>query len=104
MTNDKTIIYRSFTLANRTGLFQPELYPPFDDNLPGNTYAEWANKEDKPAKIRQITTENFVRRATVNMANIMSELTTGAAAMASSDEDEETENLREEMAALKKEL
>ena len=52
MTNDKTIIYRSFTLANRTGLFQPELYPPFDDNIPGNTYTEWAGGQDKPAKIR----------------------------------------------------
>lgn len=55
MTNDKHIQYRSFTLANRTGLFQEELYPPFFDKVPNNTYAEWVKGEDKPAKMRTLT-------------------------------------------------
>ena len=49
MTNDKHIQYRSFTLANKTGLFQEELYPPFMDNKANNTYAEWIAGVDKPA-------------------------------------------------------
>lgn len=104
MTNDKTIIYRSFTLANRTGLFQPELYPPFDDNIPNNDYKSWAAGKDEPAKIRQLSDKEFKRRETVSMAGVLAGLTKDAAAAMSSDEDEETEELREELAQLKKEL
>lgn len=105
MTNDKTIIYRSFTLANRTGLFQPELYPPFEDNIPANDYKSWAAGKDEPAKIRQLSDKEFKRRETVSMAGVLAGLTAaGGGGDDSSSEDEETENLRSELSKMKKEL
>ena len=51
VTNDKRLNVVSFTLVNRTGLFQPELHPPFPGNVPNNTVKAWLKGEDKPAKL-----------------------------------------------------
>lgn len=52
MTNDKLIQYRSFNMPNKNGSFEESLFPPFPDNKPNNTYAEWAKGEDKPPIMR----------------------------------------------------
>jgi len=74
MTNDHTIIYRSFTLAKANGMFQEELYPSFEDNKASNDYKSWAAGEDKPANMRRLTEADFKRRETVSMTSVMTSM------------------------------
>jgi len=62
MTNDHTIIYRSFTLAKANGMFQEELYPNFEDNKASNDYKSWAAGTDVPPNMRRLTEADFTRR------------------------------------------
>lgn len=43
------------------------------DNKPANNYADWANGEDKPANMRQLSEKDFVRRSTCIMDEAMAE-------------------------------
>jgi len=54
LTNDKFIMYMGFTLANRTGMFQDELYPKFVGNIPNSNHDTWVAGEDKPAIMDQL--------------------------------------------------
>jgi septal ring factor EnvC (AmiA/AmiB activator) len=82
MTNDKHIQYRSFCLANKTGLFQEELYPPFMNNKAANTYADWAAGIDKPANMKQLTESDMSsRRPTLVMDELNAEGIAGLAAL-----------------------
>lgn len=53
--NKGKLEYISFRLPNRTGLFQPELYLPFESNEPTSNYAKWAAGENIPCKMMQLT-------------------------------------------------
>jgi len=55
ITNDKYCMYMGYTLANRTGLFQTELYPGFYGNRPNNTHEEWTKGNDKPGLIDRLS-------------------------------------------------
>ena len=59
--NDKKLSYVSFQLANKSGEFQPEIYPAFNSKTPSNTVEEWSAGTDKPAEMTQITKEDFDR-------------------------------------------
>lgn len=46
--NNGFIEFVSFRLPNRTGAFQPELYPPFHSNEASMTCEEWLGGANKP--------------------------------------------------------
>jgi len=75
VTNDKKSHIVSFTLVNRTGLFQPELHPPFPGNVPNNTVKEWLSGTDIPAKEMVMQAEEQ-RRSTVVMSEALKECVT----------------------------
>lgn len=43
----KSIEFVSFSLPNKTGTFQEDLYPPFPSNKPACSFKEWASGVDK---------------------------------------------------------
>lgn len=53
--NSGIIEYISFSLSNRTGLFQEDLYPDFQSTEPSSDYDEWASGIDKTAKLQRLT-------------------------------------------------
>ena len=105
LTNDKHLHYMAYTLVNRTGLFQEELYLPFPGNKPNNTHDEWLAGNDKPAIMDKLTEDGYRRRSTVKMsevlANQLSALGLGGGG-AAGGESSEDEDLQHEMAQLRK--
>jgi len=73
ITNDKYAMYMGYTLANRTGLFQPELYPIFLGNRPNNTYTEWVKGNDTAGLIDKLSAEGFERRPTIKLGAFLEE-------------------------------
>lgn len=53
--NKGKLEYISFRLQNRTGLFQPELYKPFESNNANGNYESWAAGENKPPNMMELT-------------------------------------------------
>jgi hypothetical protein len=53
--NSGIIEYISFSLSNRTGLFQEDLYLDFQSTEPSSDYDEWASGIDKTAKLQRLT-------------------------------------------------
>ena len=48
ITSDKTLEICAFRLPSKSGLFQPDLYPPFPSYTPSNNFDDWAKGNDKP--------------------------------------------------------
>lgn len=48
LTNDKFMHYIAYTLVNRTGIFQEDIYPPFPGAIPNSNHDTWIAGEDKP--------------------------------------------------------
>ena len=48
VTSDKTLENIAFVLPSKSGLFQPELYPPFPSNTPNSKIEEWKQGTNKP--------------------------------------------------------
>ena len=49
VTSDKTLENIAFMLPSKSGLFQPDLYPPFPSNTPNGKIDEWISGTNKPA-------------------------------------------------------
>lgn len=52
--SDNSLDYIAFRLPNRTGVFQEDLYPPFEANQPANDFQTWNAGTDKPALTMQV--------------------------------------------------
>ena len=63
VTQDKTLEIVAFRLPSKSGLFQPDLYPPFPGNKPGNTFEEWTAGTDKPAETIELRPETKKKAA-----------------------------------------
>lgn len=52
--SDNTLDYIGFRLPNKTGSFQPDLYPEFIGNEPASDSQTWISGTDVPAKTMQL--------------------------------------------------
>ena len=57
VTSDKTLEMVAFVLPSKSGLFQPDLYPPFPSNAPNNKIEDWKAGTDKPANTMELRPE-----------------------------------------------
>lgn len=51
---DSSVDIIALRLPNRTGMFQEDLYPPFESKEPSNDFATWASGTDNAVKTMQI--------------------------------------------------
>jgi hypothetical protein len=51
---DSSVDIIALRLPNRTGMFQEDLYPPFESKESSNDFATWASGTDNPVKTMQI--------------------------------------------------
>lgn len=66
----------AFRLPSKSGLFQPDLYPPFPSNKPASNFEEWMTGVNKPALTMELRPEKSTGAAKKgglnNLKNMMS--------------------------------
>jgi len=81
VSNNNLLEYYSFKLPNRTGQFQPELYPAFPSAEASNDYDAWAAGTDKPSNMMTLT-EKKVEQCLVKKNTFLSKIGSSAPAQA----------------------
>ena len=100
VTSDKTLEIVGFRLPSKSGLFQPDLYPPFPSNTPNSTVEEWQGGVNKPAITQELRPE--AKKTAAKKGGLNALLKGGAA---KEEKKEQTpEELRAEIAELKKQI
>ena len=60
----------AFRLPSKSGLFQPDLYPPFPSNKPASNIEEWMTGVNKPALTMELKPEKAAGKKSGGLNNL----------------------------------
>lgn len=94
ITDKKTLEIVAFRLPSKSGLFQPDLYPPFTGNTPNNDYATWFAGTDKPPLTMELRPEGKSSTTKKSKAGGLAARLGGASMVMEEKKDESIDDLR----------
>jgi len=93
----------SFVLPSKSGLFQPDLYPPFPSNTAGNDFENWSKGTDKKAVTMELRPEKSGGKNKAKAGGLAAKLA-GKAVSKEETKDKSVDELKKEIEDLKKQL